>query len=339
MDWRVSAFTWNDPSTKREIRAANNRKLTLRLLAPSTFECQINGMHDHARLITELLTDVIVRGGNTDMLRARCGIAQDTIDESGNHQVQFPFVDYRGVLMRRAVMAADVTTYTAVEQRTIVWNLVTMAQSKTNGNYSITQGPESATGITRTKVLTQGQFIGNEIDAISKSTNGFDWDVSPAMVLNLYYPQRGSNNGIGLEYGKSVGALSRTKSSSIFGNAAIVTGGTGTLPTEALSATIATNPQGRWDIVSSFPDVIEQQILNDKASWLVARTGLLIPVYTLKLVAGFWKGTSHIGLGDTVRLLVRKGRIFDNMLMRVLEIAIDIGNDGGEEVSMSVAGL
>jgi len=337
MDWRVSAYSWNDPTTKREIRAASSRKLVLRLNAPSTFACSMMGDHEQAKLITELITDITVRADGVDLLRARCGNTQDTVAESG-YGVSFNFVDYRGVLQRRALKAADTLAYLNVDQSDIAWGMVQNIQSRTNGNYGITRGTGATTGITRQWNPKPGEFVGKIIDSIGNLASGFDWDVSPAMALDLYYPQRGLNNGIGLEYGKSVSSFTRVKTPSTFANDDIVTGGAGTTIVETGSATVATDLQGRWDGTYSYPDITEQATLVARGSWLVARTSLLVPTYTAKLAPGFWKGTSHIGLGDTVRLLVKRGRINDNLLLRVLEIPIDIGDDGSETVQLGLAG-
>lgn len=338
MQWRVSAYTWNNATTKREIRAAKSRKLVLRLNAPSTFSCSMAGEHPQAAMITELVTDVTVRGDGVDYFRGRCGNTQDTVADSG-HGVSFSFVDYRGVLERRALKVADPLFYSPQEQSDIVWDMIVKVQARTNGNYGITRGVGAVTGVLKQRTIKQGTYVGKEIEAMSNLASGFDWDVSPALVFNLYYPQRGLNNGIGIEYGKTIAGFTRTKTPSSFANDDIVTGGQGTTPVETASATIATDPQGRWDGTYSYPDITDQTTLIARGSWLVARTGLLVPAYSVRLVPGFWRGEAHIGRGDTIRLLARKGRINDNMLVRVSDISIDIGDDGSEDVRLGLVGL
>lgn len=338
MEWRVSAYAWNDATTKREIRAATTRKLSLRLNAPSTFACSILGQHPQAKLITELITDVTVRADGVDLIRARCGMTQDTVAESG-HGVAYSFVDYRGVLARRKMNLADTLAYAAgTEQSDIAWGIITNLQSRSNGNYGITRGVGSTTGITRQWSMQPGEYGGRVIDSIGNTANGYDWDVDPAMAFNLYYPSRGSNLGVGLEYGKTVSAFTRTKNPSSFANDDTITGSNAIPPIEKASATVATDPQGRWDGVFSYPDISNATTLDDRGNWVIARTALLLPAYNVLLKPGLWKGPSHIGLGDTVRLRVVKGRINDNVLLRVIEIAVDIGDSGGEDVRLSLAG-
>lgn len=341
MDWRIVVNAWNDPSTKREVRAASSRKIVLRLNVPSTLAFSMMGEHREATYVTELVTDAYVTANNSGVLRARCGNTQDQVGESG-HGVAFSFVDYRGVLQRRKINLADNLSYNNVEQSDIVWGLITTIQARTNGNYGITRGLGSTTGIKRQWNPLPGQYAGKIIDEISNMGNGFDWDVSPSLVFDVYYPSRGSNLGVGIEYGKSIGSFTRTRNPSSFANDDLVTGGPNTSPVEKVSATIATDPMGRWDGVFSFPDVNLQSSLDDRGTWVIGKSGLLVPAYSVKLVRGFWRGLSHIGLGDTVRLVVKKGRINDNMLMRVAEISIDIDDDGSgtgaEEVRLSLVG-
>jgi hypothetical protein len=336
MKWTVSAFDWNAPGTKREIRAATSRKMALRLNAPSTFEFSIPGDHEQALFIKELVTDVVVRGGTEDMLRARCGPSADSVGET-NYTVSFKFADYRSVLRRRKLNAADRLQFSNVDQAEIAWRMIQDIQARTNGNYGITQGVGSPTGVLRQWNPGQGAFVGKEIDSLSNLDNGFDWDISPAMALNIYHPQRGANNGVGLEYGKTIRSFDRNITPNNFANDIVATGSNSTVPVETASATISTDPAGRWDGVYGFPDIVMQSTLASRATWLVTRTSVLFqPVYVVQLSPGFWRGLGHIGLGDSLRVVVKRGRINDNLVLRVLEILVDIDDDGGESVRLSL---
>lgn len=342
--WRIGAYTWNDASTKREIRAASTRKLTLRLRAPSTLSFSIPGDHPQAAMIQELVTDVTLMDGATGVFWGRCFQAVDTAGDS-RFTTNFTFMDYRQVLTRRELRQADTvmgalpeTVYRG-DQGALVAALLGAAQARTNGNYGISAGVGGTTGIVRDIILRVGDSIGDTIQDVSELSSGFDWDVSPSKLLNVYYPNRGLNNGVGLEYGKTVQGFTRTKSSNAFANDELVTGGSGTSPAAYTSATVATDAAGRWDDTESFPSISVQDTLNARATFVGQLKSQLLPTYNVQLLPGFWKGESHIGRGDTVRLRVSRGRVSDNGLFRVNDITIDIGNDGDDSVRLGLTPL
>jgi hypothetical protein len=61
-------------------------------------------------------------------------------------------------------------------------------------------------------------------------------------------------------------------------------------------------------------------------------------VYTVRLKRGGWQGPDHIWLGDTVRLIIPSGRLDVDTTARVHEVAIDIDEDGGETVTLTLGG-
>lgn len=334
MKWRFVAQDWNNSASKREIRDLLQPRLSLRLEAPSSLSFSINEEHEHATFIKELITDIIVSADGVDIDRYRVGPGQDSVGQT-NATASFTAADYREVLKRRELRPGDVLDYTA-DQAVIALALINTVEGRTNGDYGITAGVGATTGITRTRNFKVGQSVGKEIDDMSKVANGFDWRISPAMALDIYYPNRGANNGQVLEYGRSVQAFTRNRNPSDFANDDLVTGSQSTAAVAVASATVATDPMGRWDSTFSFPDISEQATLNDRSAFLVAETSKLYPKYNVTLSQGFWKGPSHIGLGDTVRLFVRFGRINDDIMMRVFEITVTPDADGDEQVSMGL---
>ena len=342
--WRIGAFAWNDASTIREIRAATNRKLTLRLRAPSTLSFSVSGDHPQAAMIQELVTDVQVNDGATAVFWGRCFQATDTAGDS-KFTTNFTFMDYRQVLARRELRQADTVMGGALEktylgdQGALVGALLGAAQARANGNYGITQGVGATTGVSREILLRVGDSIGDTIQDISELSSGFDWDVSPGKLLNVYYPNRGLNNGVGLEYGKTVQSFTRTKASGAFANDTLATGGSATIPASYTSGTVGADAMGRWDVTESFPSISIQATLASRATFIGQQKAQLLPTYNVQLVPGFWKGESHIGRGDTVRLRVKRGRVNDNALFRVNDISVELGNDGADSVRLGLTPL
>lgn len=331
MKWRFAAEKWNDPTTRRELRAAKTRKFTLKLNGFSSASLSMNGKHAQASFIEELKTDLIVSADGVDLLRARAGNTQDTVGDTG-HGVTFNFQDYRAVIARRRLRLADTLSYTNTDQGVIVWSLITQIQAKPNGSYGITQGIGGTTGILRSWNFAAGQYIGKEIQSMSDRENGFDWDISPTKVLNIFYPQRGLTTGVALEYGKSIKSFTRSRNPGNFANDLLLTGANTTIPIERTTAGIATAEEGRWDGTYSYPDISIQQTLTDRADGKIEESSRVNVVYSVELAPGFWKGLAHIGLGDTLLCTFKSGRVQDiGVLLRVLEIGVDISDDAGDK--------
>ena len=94
-------------------------------------------------------------------------------------------------------------------------------------------------------------------------------------------------------------------------------------------------PVGLWQRAESASDVSIQSTLDDQAAGDLAYSGVLIPSYTL----GLRPGTYHEGfvnMGDTVPLVIRSGRLDVTGSVRVVGFAFDIGEDGAEDVTLSV---
>lgn len=330
MKYQLAAFPWNDTTQSKELRRATTTKINLRLLAPSTVEFTIAGDEPEAAFIQELVSDLIVRADGVALVRARCLLGQDECGETG-YSVRYTFGDYRAVLARRNIKDADTRFFNNMDQSDIAWSLISTVQARANGNYGITRGVGSSTGIKRTIQTKQGAFVAKEIASLANADNGFDWDVSPAMAFDLYYPSRGANNGVGLEYGKTVSSFTRTRNPASFANDTTTVGSAATLPVERLSATVTTDAEGRWDATFSDPNVDTQDVLDAKATHNRDVASAITPAYSVKLSPGFWKGESHIGRGDTIRLRVRRGRVNDSLLFRVVQISIQPDEDADTE--------
>jgi hypothetical protein len=60
------------------------------------------------------------------------------------------------------------------------------------------------------------------------------------------------------------------------------------------------------------------------------------PTFTVVLAANFWRGRTHIDVGDTVRLRIRLGKELLAYSYRVTEIGIDIDGAGTETVTLTL---
>lgn len=224
-------------------------------------------------------------------------------------------------------------------------------------------------GATRDRTYQGGKSIGEAIDELSKVSGGFDYDVIPEPqaadtlpvvdqtpgsalgtlgpgrdALRIFYPSRGiTRTDMALIYGGNVSTVSRTVNSSDYanyirslGNNAATDPNAAQLIGVAANSDAATAIVGWWPFADSAPsDVNQQATLDQRAAGLLASMGVLVPSYTIDLRPGTYVwGTPNIG--DSCPLVIRSGRLAVNTTVRVVGITYDVGDDGEEDVEITV---
>lgn len=328
---------------------AKSRQLVARLTSPSEASFTINGRRSQAGAIAELATDLHVLYSPPDgptliLYRGRIAPTSDDLDDK-SHTVQVSSLDYRDLLNRRLLYAASTLSWTATDQAEIAWQLLQQTQTLPGGNLGISKGIGNPSGVVRDRAYAAGDSIGQRIQELSELVDGFDWDLTPAspsaLSLDLW-ASRGADRGVVLEYGGLVTAVKREVRPSDYANAIRVTGdqasgGTPPTPQERTATDIATRAEGRWDNALTAPGITDTTALSQRADWLLADAQVVQPSYTLTLRRGAWQGPGHIWLGDTVRVVIKSGRLaVTGVPLRVQEIDIQIPEEGIETVQVTV---
>lgn len=304
------------------------------LADPSILQFSIDAESDLADNIIPLTTDLIVYRNNVKMFRGRVGYMQ----LQGGHNRQTYTVtchDYRGVLNKRRVNSP--LTYTDVDQSTILWNLVQHAQSQTGGALGITRGSGQSTGVTRTRDYVVGKQIFEAGKQLSEVIDGFEWDISPDLVLDVFYPQRGSVKGLPvLKYGSSVVSFSRTINTEQYGNVVIVHGDESTTPVVLAANNVDEVPEGRLELEFTFSDVSRQNTLQEHAQYELAKAVNLQPSYSLVLSDDVWSGPDTFWLGDTVRFVAQGDNFNITNNLRIHNIDITLIDAFNEEIRVAM---
>lgn len=331
------------------LTGAKNRKVVVRLSAPSEASFDIDGRHPQANDIWELATDlhaVYSSPGAVGSLvyRGRIGATVDAIDDR-SHTVTVNSNDYRELLRRRILYNASTLSYVSMDQADIAWNLIQQTQTLSGGDLSISKGIGNPTGTLRTMNYTAGDSIGDLIQAMSQMLNGFEWDITPispsALALNIWSSVRGNSRGVVVEYGGLATTVRREVRPQDYANSLRITGDqtqtTPPTPQERTASDIATRDEGRWDKAVTAPETQLLAALQSRSDYLLAYYQSVIPSYTLTLKRGAWLGPSHIWLGDPITVVVKTGRldVVDTEL-RVYEIEIDIAEDGTDQAILTV---
>lgn len=331
---------------------AKGRRMVFKLTDPHEVSFQLDGRHAQAAAIDELAVDVHVlwtspAGATRILSRGRAGTSGDTLDDR-SHTLDATALDYRAVLNRRRLYSDSTLTWAATDQALLAWELVEQTQGRAGGDLGISRGIGQTTGINRDRIYEAGDSIGERVQELSELIDGFDWEITPASAsalhLDIWYPQRGTDRGVVLEYGGLVAKARREVNSSDYGNALRYTGTAGDdvtpgpTPAELEAADIGTVAQGRWDLVFGDDGLTTQAALDERAAWQILQSQVIRPVYTLTLRPGGWEGPDFLWLGDPVRVVIRSGRLDVDTVLRVYEIAVSLGDSGEETVEVTAGG-
>jgi hypothetical protein len=356
-----------------ELTDARSRKLEKTLNGRSALSFTIDGYSSQAHLITELATDVMAWRWDDRSNVDRCvfrGIVDNGEDQITEEDavVNFTAHDYLSMVDRRFVTNPNGLTFTQIGQDQIIATLVTNASNviPSAGGASFDPGdnlqlqmgfmnpdgtsrPQNTPNILRDRTYEAGKSFGEAVNDMSSDISGFDYSTEHEMFpgwdrVLVWYPYQGTaRTDLTLLYGATVRALTRTVTAADYANYVRVIGSTpsgGTAPLWAESWNADANdvtrtPVGLWMRSENATDVSIQATLNDKARGFVDRYGLLVPSYavTMRPDAYSW---GFPNMGDTVPLIVQAGRLDVNTTVRVVGITWDIGDDGQEDVELTV---
>lgn len=318
-----------------ELTAARGRRLSFRLDAPAEASCSLSGRDDQALLIDELRTDLIAYREGVRVFRGRIGPSADDLDPDG-HTLGITAHDYRAMLDRRVLYAGDTRDFLGVDQEAIGWSLIAATQARTAGDLGITRGASQSTGVLRDRSYETGKGVGEALAELGRVSNGFEWAIDADLVYRVFSPQRGTTRAVVLAYPGNLRSVRRTLATNGFTNAGRVSGAEGVAAVEWEVAGLASSLEGRFDSQIGYTDVTEPATLAAKANYHSVEGSARRASYAVTFQAGGWGGPEELWVGDTVQLVVKSGRLRSSIVQRVVQIDIDAGDDGPENVTVTL---
>lgn len=330
-DYRFVAFRGTSPLGEL---AALDRRLEFRLDKPSLVAFRINAAHPTAQFIRELDTDVVVYRDGVPLIRAVITATQDSINED-SHYIDVSAMDYKGRLEFRLLLTPQV--FTDEKDVDIAWAAILAAQGETNGQLGIRRGRLDE-GVELSGGFPAGISVGEALSLVSNVDEGFDWDIDADLRFNIFRPRGRSSQRV-LDYGGLVSEVQREFAAGEFANS-LRASGDETIPSVIAGEGNAT--VGRWDRQVGFPQIDNPSLLAGLALDELSRLENEAVTNRVRLRSSegiqTWGGPADIGVGDSVRLVVRSNRLNVNTLTRVREIDVTLGDDGREDVSFVLDG-
>jgi hypothetical protein len=164
-------------------------------------------------------------------------------------------------------------------------------------------------------------------------------DIDAAPKLRFQLGTRGLDKGVVLhDLGKGpspIASWTRTAAADNYANALLYLGSQGGV-LETIPAQINQYGQRDTQFYNGTLDGTQIAMIRSSAKRKLEKLADRRATYTINLKAGFWRGRSHIDIGDTVTLIIKLGadRVYEKY--RVTEITVDIDDVGAEEVSLTL---
>lgn len=330
---------------------ARDLSLAFDLRGPATAAWSSRGDDPGAKLGLEIIRDVLIYRDTALMFRGRIGTTGDDITED-QHTVSWSAVDYRGLLNRRILyggLFGNKHGFNQVDQTEIGWRLIRLVQGDDpfwstppldevyeGGDMGIVDASE-ATGRLRDRSYEAGKSIGEAITQLSEVIDGFDWQISPHLEYQTWYPQRGSAVNWAAVWGDTVSRVRRTVDTGDYATDILALGGDSSSGSRLRASDRVVGPRGpggRWDRSVSYSDVTEASTLVEHAEAALADASVIRPTYQVTVRPGMWT-PEEAWLGDTTRIVVQSGRLETDTTGRILGIKIDVDDEGEERVTLT----
>lgn len=333
------------PLPTQELTFYSGLTITYSLTGPE-IRFTIPGRSPAAQLIDGLVTDVWVYRDN--VLRHRCRtLPVDQIwGPEGSDEASVTAVSYRRLVEARNIISlgalpAGVPSFVAVDQGTIIWNLIQHTQAQTGGNLGITAGTV-ITGVTRTRTEYKvGDNLGKLMNDLSNVVGGCWWGIDANLVLTAHLWTDFAVRSEPIVLGQTARQLARTRGKGFANVAGAIGSVTDTVVSWATSAGLATDPRGRWEVFdASHGSVILQATVTNYAQGLLAERSHPPSTWAIELEPDAYALLDYAP-GEFVTIVVPASAVDElgpppvSVSAQITEVTIALDDSGGVQVTLA----
>lgn len=325
--------------------ALTNRRMTFQLNRPSVLGASLRA------------EDVRANRGSTGGLKPgvhelmvyRDGVPQETVfqlakaDVSADANTIGLSFEWQGVssYLQDALIYPQAAAYSST---TLAWDWIETFQARTGGSYGLTEGTNTGTPPTRQKTIQQEAELLATVQQVAESGAGFDFAINTDRQWVEWHTERGSDNGLVLEYGVTVSTFSYTEDTGPgqITNAIFVVGPPGSQVVTATDTDSRTLYGRREAAASFFADFEDSTVttgqLQAHADKIIAERPNPIIIPQLSLVTTHQSlSWGSYWLGDTVTFRARVGN-YDtiNAAYRIVQIDVALDDNDNETISLGL---
>lgn len=235
---------------------------------------------------------------------------------------------------------ASSVTYDGIDAGLIAWGMINTSQSKTNGNFGITQGTIATTSNRGRTYYNQN--IMEAIVNLSDVIGGFDFEITNDKIFNVYTVKGDDlTDSVVLEYNRNLQNVEIDEDFTNPCNNAIVLGEV--YGDDALSRVDRADSTSQLasklrEKVLTADDVIDLDTLNSKGDALLAKYKVPLIKVTFELIKSSVSITSF-SLGDQIRLIINKGIYNYDADFRIFEWEVFIDEVNTEKITLTLGEL
>jgi hypothetical protein len=253
--------------------------------------------------------------------------------------LDFKALGYLWKLGYRYIGLTSDVTHTAKDAGQIVVDTVNAIQAETYGNMGFSFGTVQ-TSVNRTMVLSR-KNVKELIEELSGTENGFDFDISPTKVINIYYPIKGADKTdyVEFKYPGNIESITEIRDANELANYVFAVGkGTGDQELNVTREDVSSESStiGKRVTIESYKDVENATVLGDIAQQVLNARHAIQPLYKIKLIGNATPSLDMYSVGDIVRVTVQDEYWQFSQVFRVFEIFIDIDENDKEDVTIVV---
>jgi hypothetical protein len=339
--YTIAVGPWTGADPTQEVTSFGQVSISTNFDDGTQLSFDVLGGSPEAAQISELATDVWVYQLGAVWLRCRVVAVEQAWGENGEDVATVTAVCYKRLLNARHVQSP--LSYTATDQAQIVWGLIQHTQAQTGGTLGITAGTLNGGSVNRDRQYVPGENIGKVLADLSTVLNGPWWGVDGNRLLQVRPLSAFAANTTPLMLGATARKLSRRSGAAQFANSAFVDGdNASTVPVSVNSATIATDPRGRWERAAGFPTVVEQQTLVEKANGLVATSVSPAAAWSVEVEPARYLTDANFDVGETVEVVVPPSAVAPlgtpslTVIARIMNVSVSLGADNTASASMEL---
>lgn len=293
--------------------------------------------------VTDLVTDIIVYRGGEKAYTMRVLDSDDVINRR-SHEVTLVCATYESVLAGRILYTDFEDTD---DQHDLAWLLIDQAQDRQD--MGLTRAADSgASGQNRTKTIGKGANVVEALNDLASAPNGFDWWIDQNLEVHFQTPRRAVVLDEDWRLGANVATVNRQSFADQYASSVLVLGALQEVsipqsgggfnvypPPDPVIAELPTMPRGRWERTISYPDVVTNASLLEKARWNIHQAGIFRPTYRIEMEPGQWRTSARPGA--IVSLRVKAPPRFNfRVLARIEELQIGITPSGEETITIAL---
>lgn len=320
----------------QEVTFSGSVTVIFDLMSGTNLQFVTRGDSPEAAYIDELATDVWLMGDVLN-LRLRAWAVWQQWYQNGQDNVAVMAVTYKKLLQRRFFVTP--LAFTNLDLGTILWGMWQHTQAQPGGNLGVTLGANS-TGLSRTRGYKVGENLGAQAEA--EYEEGVWWDVDQNKVFTAGATSAGLWLDTPLHLGVNITEMNRA-SGSDFANAVYGDADeSATTGVWAVAADVATDPRGRWELVSGWPTVTLQQTVNDRTAAFLVASRIPVAHWNLDIEPSRWLGDSKLMPGMFAVLVIPTslaaplGAPADKIVVFVSQLSVNFDEDGSLTVKVVV---